>query len=264
MRRLTLHRSHPIDGDVSDRELRALKEELESAITHTLDGEPNERVYAPAVDVSVMFGKLHLDIEVTGKESPPATRAGCAEVARPCPYQTCRYHLLAGSDQDRAKPDVSKESCVLDVAERGGVSFEEVASLMGMTRQRVQQIEAEVADKLRRSPVRLAMLEDVREAWHERSSPVAYDNPYDGLDDEFQRQVDVAYARMFPRRNRKMESRSVRGNDLLCTGTRQVIGHGGGECYRQNYRCFWTNLRVYNPPYRVDACQTNCQLQETM
>ncbi len=34
-----------------------------------------------------------------------------------------------------------KESCVLDVADRGGITLEEVGDALGLTRERVRQIE---------------------------------------------------------------------------------------------------------------------------
>lgn len=44
-----------------------------------------------------------------------------------------------------------QDSCSLDVADRGGVTLEEVAPLMNITRERVRQIQAEACQKIGRA-----------------------------------------------------------------------------------------------------------------
>jgi|GEM_PF-6729435 len=60
----------------------------------------------------------------------PITRGDCAQIPRPCPYESCRYHLSAEA-----------ESCALDVADRGPQDLKSIAGLLGVSMQRVQQIE---------------------------------------------------------------------------------------------------------------------------
>ncbi len=75
---------------------------------------------------------------------PPATRAGCAALPRPCTCLRCRYHMGYGL----------AESCVLDVADRGGVTLEEIGDLFGIARERIRQVEAKAFEKIhRRRPV---------------------------------------------------------------------------------------------------------------
>lgn len=102
--------------------------------------------------------RVHLEL-VT--EPRPATRAGCAEVQRPCPYAGCRHHLLLdvtqwGSlrfrDADTTDPlDLDPAwSCSLDVAEREqGMSLDQIAHVFGITRERARQLEANALGKLR-------------------------------------------------------------------------------------------------------------------
>lgn len=72
----------------------------------------------------------------------PMTRADCLDGPRPCPWVSCRYHLF-WARRKRAKPPWEMdETCTLDIADRGGVTLDVVAAVMGLTRERVRQIEA--------------------------------------------------------------------------------------------------------------------------
>lgn len=82
----------------------------------------------------------------------PKTRADCGAVQRPCHFLSCKYNLAldltsAGSIQTYELDDL-EESCALDVADRGGITLEEVGSLIGVTRERVRQIEERAAKRL--------------------------------------------------------------------------------------------------------------------
>ncbi|MFH0899066.1 MAG: sigma factor-like helix-turn-helix DNA-binding protein [Pseudomonadota bacterium] len=75
--------------------------------------------------------------------SAPRIRADCEHGPRPCPWNTCRYHLARDS---YAEPMV--ETCALDVARRGGINLEETGQILGMTRERIRQIQTEAFGKL--------------------------------------------------------------------------------------------------------------------
>lgn len=83
-----------------------------------------------------------------GRRRLPMTRAGCADVPRPCPHVGCRHHLyldaqpggnlrIAFSDKD---PDELVYSCSLDIADGGPRILDEMASVLGVTRERTRQI----------------------------------------------------------------------------------------------------------------------------
>ena len=87
----------------------------------------------------------------------PATRAECAEGARPCPYVSCQHHLFldVSSRTGAIKlnfPDLEvwemTETCALDVADRGGTTLEEVGAIMNLTRERIRQVEVKGLAKL--------------------------------------------------------------------------------------------------------------------
>jgi hypothetical protein len=60
----------------------------------------------------------------------PKTRSECENGPRPCPYTTCKHHLL------REYPN-AKETCTLDVAARGEMSNNAIAELLGIQRRGV-------------------------------------------------------------------------------------------------------------------------------
>lgn len=87
----------------------------------------------------------------------PATRAECIDLPRPCPYVGCRYHLAIevtarGDIAHIGDPAEMAETCALDIADRGGITLEEVGEIYDVTRERVRQIEEKAVRKIRRHP----------------------------------------------------------------------------------------------------------------
>lgn len=87
----------------------------------------------------------------------PTTRAECVDMERPCPYVSCKYHLYIDVHPVRGSikinfPDVEvwemTETCALDIADRGGITLEEVGEIMNLTRERVRQVETAGLAKL--------------------------------------------------------------------------------------------------------------------
>lgn len=86
----------------------------------------------------------------------PKTRGECAGGERPCPFVSCEAHLYLDVSQKGGLklnfPDLEvwqlKETCALDVADKGGTTPEGVADTMNIVRERVRQIEANAFRKL--------------------------------------------------------------------------------------------------------------------
>lgn len=80
----------------------------------------------------------------------PPRRNCLARSERPCPYMGCEWHLWnAVSDSMRRNGYHNMpETCVLDVTDRGEQSQDEVAAIIGVTRQRIEQDETAALRKL--------------------------------------------------------------------------------------------------------------------
>lgn len=88
--------------------------------------------------------------------SLPATRDGCPK-ERPCLFVTCRHHLYCdvnkkgGIHFNYPGVDVAalEHSCALDYIDSEGMTLEDVAKIMKVSRERVRQIEAKALKKIR-------------------------------------------------------------------------------------------------------------------
>ncbi|MFO0712413.1 MAG: sigma factor-like helix-turn-helix DNA-binding protein [Sandaracinus sp.] len=87
----------------------------------------------------------------------PKTRAECVDMERPCPYVSCKYHLYIDVHPVRGSIKINftdmevwemTETCALDIADRGGITLEEVGEIMNLTRERVRQVETAGLAKL--------------------------------------------------------------------------------------------------------------------
>ena len=88
----------------------------------------------------------------------PESRADCKNMHRPCPFVSCRYHLYLEVNDDTGSiklnfPDMEltemPETCALDVADRGGVTLEEIGEILNLTRERIRQVESRGLEQLR-------------------------------------------------------------------------------------------------------------------
>jgi hypothetical protein len=91
-------------------------------------------------------------------QARPRSRADCATGPRPCMFVSCKHHLYLDVNPSTGSiklnfPDKEiwelSETCALDVADRGGITLEEVGSIMNLTRERIRQVETRGLLKLR-------------------------------------------------------------------------------------------------------------------
>ena len=88
----------------------------------------------------------------------PRTRAECINGPRPCLFVSCKHNLDLDVNPETGSiklnfPDKEiwelEHTCALDVAEKGGITLEEVGAIMNLTRERIRQVETRGLAKLR-------------------------------------------------------------------------------------------------------------------
>lgn len=125
-----------------------------------VDAAPTVRVRAATVSIK-RLSKRSLELwarrfprEEHAQYERPQTRrdclpGGCNE-ARPCPWVSCVWHLALDINLDTGSikhnfPDREvwemPETCALDIADRGGITLEEVGAVVNLTRERIRQLE---------------------------------------------------------------------------------------------------------------------------
>jgi len=106
-------------------------------------------------------GRLEFpESETTALVQRPKTRGDClhgAHAQRPCVFAGCRHHLYLDVNEETGSiktnfPDLDideiPETCALDIADRGGITLEEVGEIMNLTRERIRQIETRGLNRL--------------------------------------------------------------------------------------------------------------------
>ena len=111
--------------------------------------------------------RRNLARRIEHEEARPKTRADCKHIRRPCPFYGCKYNLYLDVTSHGSIvynypflfSGKMKESCALDVADRGEITLEQIADLMNVSKQRVGKMWTEIRDKLRDNPdtIRLAI-----------------------------------------------------------------------------------------------------------
>ena len=80
----------------------------------------------------------------------PMTREACKAMTRPCPFVSCSHHLYLDVNPETGAIKLNfphlevwemAETCSLDVADRGGITLEEVGAILNLTRERIRQVE---------------------------------------------------------------------------------------------------------------------------
>ena len=108
-----------------------------------------------------LLGQVDPEEEETIKAieaSRPRSRADCVSTPRPCLFVSCKHHLYLDVNPETGSiklnfPDKEiwelADTCALDVADKGGITLEEVGAIMNLTRERIRQVETRGLLKLR-------------------------------------------------------------------------------------------------------------------
>jgi hypothetical protein len=113
----------------------------------------------------------------------PMTRHDCMSMPRPCPFVSCEHHLYLDVNEDSGAIKLNfphlevwemAETCSLDVADRGGITLEEVGEIINVTRERVRQLETRALVKIRKHSPHLAAAPDDIQATYPHSVAEAF------------------------------------------------------------------------------------------
>jgi Sigma-70, region 4 len=117
-----------------------------------------------------------VELFAEGKEYPrhqrprrysECVKAGLGTAKRPCPFAGCVHHTFLDVDPRSGslhiaypdlQPNEMKHTCTLRLAERDGMTLEEIGAVMGLTRERCRQIEEKALLKIRKVSQVLATL----------------------------------------------------------------------------------------------------------
>jgi len=143
----------------------------------------------------------------------PKRRGDCAGGERPCPWVSCRYHLgldVLDSGEISMAPgsDVTDlaATCALDIADQGGVTLEKVGEILGVTRERVRQIEYNALKKIRTV--------DPRSMWYDSKVTRAAERLVQALVDDREREAELArrcQVRALYRQEKTKRDQTMRG-----------------------------------------------------
>jgi hypothetical protein len=84
--------------------------------------------------------------------------SGVPTMPRPCPFVSCSHHLYLDVNPQTGAIKLNfphlevwemAETCSLDVADRGGITLEEVGAILNLTRERIRQVEVRGLSKIK-------------------------------------------------------------------------------------------------------------------
>jgi Sigma-70, region 4 len=156
-----------------------------------MPGVPRKRTIAVGSKRLSRKRRLELfgDDDGDGLPRLPATRGDCVDGPRPCPYVSCRHHLYLEVKPTTGavvfvRPDVDvdelerlPDTCSLDVADRGGVTLEELGRQLNVTRERARQLQSASLARAEADPRVAPLLRALAEGGFAQTS-----SPWEGQD----------------------------------------------------------------------------------
>ena len=132
-------------------------------------GIPSKKTLAVRRITKLELAAGRAELQAIDADEPydrPRTRGDCALVPRPCPYVACKFSLYLDVSETGSiilnfphlEPGQmpAKQSCALDLADRGAMTLEDIAVVTNLTRERIRQVESKALTR-RARPAAVAM-----------------------------------------------------------------------------------------------------------
>jgi hypothetical protein len=145
---------HFEDDDAPQPEVARIRRKVHSA---GRDGRVRSKTIAPK-RLTRDERRLSELLVYPGDVERPKCREECATMPRPCPFVSCSHHLYLDVNPQTGAIKLNfphlevwemAETCSLDVADRGGITLEEVGAILNLTRERIRQVEVRGLGKIK-------------------------------------------------------------------------------------------------------------------
>jgi hypothetical protein len=152
--RVAMRGSESADDDLPQPEVARIRRKVHSA---GRDGRVRSKTIAPK-RLTREEKRLAETLVYPTDVQRPQTRADCQSMQRPCPFVSCSHHLYLDVNPESGAIKLNfphlevwemAETCSLDVADRGGITLEEVGAILNLTRERIRQVEVRGLTKIK-------------------------------------------------------------------------------------------------------------------
>ena len=152
--RMAVRGAEADDDDLPQPEVARIRRKVHSA---GRDGRVRSKTIAPR-RLSREEKRLAETLVYPTDVERPQTREECKSMQRPCPFVSCSHHLYLDVNPESGAIKLNfphlevwemAETCSLDVADRGGITLEEVGAILNLTRERIRQVEVRGLTKIK-------------------------------------------------------------------------------------------------------------------
>ena len=146
-----------LDADVTDEAPQPEVAKIRLKVRPSRDGRVRSKTIAPK-RLTREEKREALTLQYPEGIERPRQRGECQCMERPCPFVSCEHHLYLDVNPQSGAIKLNfphlevwqmAETCALDVADRGGITLEEVGAILNLTRERIRQVEVRGLAKIR-------------------------------------------------------------------------------------------------------------------
>ncbi len=145
------------DAEVADEAPQPEVAKIRLKVRPSRDGRVRSKTIAPK-RLTREEKREALTLQYPQDIERPRQRGDCRSMERPCPFVSCEHHLYLDVNPQSGAIKLNfphlevwqmAETCALDVADRGGITLEEVGAILNLTRERIRQVEVRGLSKIR-------------------------------------------------------------------------------------------------------------------